>query len=90
MLSSDCRANRPPPASPDREDKPRTLFVRIPGREHPLFRRVELLLTMFPGEDRMVLYFEDSRKKAGARCLIHEALVAELTEKCGKENVVVK
>ena len=80
-------APTPPAAAPD---KPRTLFVRLPGREHPLFRRVELLLSMFPGSERMVLYFEDTKKKLGADCLIHDALVAELTEKCGAENVVVK
>ena len=82
------------PGVPERagvpDPKPRTLYVRIPGRSDPLFRKVELLLTMFPGKERMVLYFEDTKKKAAAPCLIHEALVAELTERCGKENVVVK
>ncbi len=82
------------PGVPERagvpDPKPRTLYVRIPGRSDPLFRKVELLLTMFPGKERMVLYFEDTKKKAAASCLIHEALVAELTERCGKENVVVK
>jgi DNA polymerase-3 subunit alpha len=38
----------------------------------------------------MVLYFEDTKKKMGARCLIHEALVEELREMFGSENVVVK
>ena len=80
-------APAPPVPAPDR---PRTVFVRLPGREHPLFRRVELLLSMFPGNERMVVYFEDTKKKLGADCLIHEALVAELREKCGEENVVVK
>ena len=72
------------------EEKPRTLYVRIPGRGDPLFRKIELVLTMFPGKDRIVLYFEDTKKKAAAPCLIHDALVAELTERCGKDNVVVK
>ena len=71
-------------------DRPRTVYVRLPGREHPLFRKVELMLTMFPGNDRMVLYFEDTGKKAAAPCLIHEALIAELKERCGESNVVVK
>ena len=64
--------------------------MRIPGQGHPLYRRIELLLTMFPGSERMVLYFEDTKKRLGAPCLIHEALVAELTELCGEGNVVVK
>ena len=78
----------PPAAKPD--GKPRTLYVRIPGADHPLCRRVKLLLTMFPGNERIVLYMEDTKKRLGAPCLIHPAFVAELEEQCGKENVVVK
>ena len=70
--------------------KTRTLYVRLPSREHPLYKRVELLLTMFPGNDRIVLYFEDTQKRSGAYCLIHDALVAELTERFGEKNVVIK
>ena len=77
-----------PAAAPD--GKPRTLYVRIPSADHPLCRRVKLLLTMFPGSDRNVLYMEDTKKRLGAPCLIHPAFVAELEEKCGRENVVVK
>ena len=46
--------------------------------------------TMFPGEERMKIYFEDTKKLVTAPCLIHSALVEELTEKLGAENVVVK
>ena len=45
---------------------------------------------MFPGQERMVIFFEDTKKRLGAPCLIHSALVEELTELLGKENVVVK
>ena len=78
----------PPAAKPD--GKPRTLYVRIPSADHPLCRRVKLLLTMFPGSERIVLYMEDTKKRLGAPCLIHPAFVAELEEQCGKENVIVK
>ena len=78
----------PPAAKPD--GKPRTLYVRIPSADHPLCRRVKLLLTMFPGNERIVLYMEDTKKRLGAPCLIHPAFVAELEEQCGKENVIVK
>ena len=77
-----------PAAKPD--GKPRTLYVRIPSADHPLCRRVKLLLTMFPGNERIVLYMEDTKKRLGAPCLIHPAFVAELEEQCGKENVIVK
>ena len=38
----------------------------------------------------MVLYFEDTKKRVGAPCLLHESLIAELRELCGGENVVLK
>ena len=81
-------SSAPPAAKPD--GKPRTLYVRIPSADHPLCRRVKLLLTMFPGNERIVLYMEDTKKRLGAPCLIHPAFVAELEEQCGKENVIVK
>ncbi len=83
----DVPGQRPVPEGRSRE---RTLYVRLPGQEHPLFHRVALLLTMFPGEDRVVLYCEDTKKRLGAPCLIHPALIAELTELLGAENVVVR
>ena len=81
-------AGQSAPSTP--QAQPRTLYVRLPSREDPLFKKVELLLTMFPGNDRIVLYFSDTGRRAGAPCLIHDALVAELNERCGPENVVVK
>jgi DNA polymerase-3 subunit alpha len=80
----------PPPNRSPETGKPRTLYVRLPSASHPLYRRMELLLSMFPGNERMMLYFEDTKKRVSAPCLIHDALVQELTELCGGENVVVK
>lgn len=47
---------------------------------------------MFTGEDELIMvrYEGETRKKLSARCLIHEALIAELRELFGEENVVVK
>lgn len=72
------------------DEKNRTLYVRLRSREDPLFQRISLLLTMFPGTEKLVLYFADSGKRMAASCLIHEALLAELQELCGNENVVLK
>ena len=76
----------PSPAS----QKPRTLWVKLPSREAPAFRRLELILTMFPGSEPMVVYFADTKKRVGARCVIHPALVQELKEMLGEDSVVVK
>lgn len=68
----------------------RKLWVRLPSRDCPAMHRIELVLQMFPGQEQMVLYFEDTGKRLGARCLIHEAFVQELRELVGDGNVVVK
>ena len=71
-------------------NKGETLYLRLPSREDPRLRKVRLVLSFFPGEQQVVLYFQDCGKRAGSRCEIHPALVKELTEQLGRENVVVK
>ncbi|MCR5663512.1 MAG: DNA polymerase III subunit alpha [Oscillospiraceae bacterium] len=76
-------------------DRPRgngkkTLFVRLPQRDALTLHWLELLLTMFPGGEPLVLWIESERKKIGARCVIHPALVKELRERLGEDNVVVR
>ena len=67
-----------------------TLYLRLPSREDPRLRKVRLALSFFPGEDQVVLYFEDCKKRVGSRCEIHPALIVDLKERLGEENVVVK
>ena len=71
------------------EKEPR-LYIRLPSREDPRMRKVQLVLSFVPGEGQAVLYFEDIKKRYGARCLIHPALIQDLKERLGEENVVVK
>ena len=65
--------------------------MRLPSKDDKRVKRIGLILEMFPGsEQQLILYFEDTKKRAAAPCLIHEALVEELKELAGEENVVVK
>jgi len=73
----------PPPA----EQK---LWVKLKSQNDPMLKRIQLILTMFPGHQQMIIYCEAEKKRIGAKCLIHEGLVAELQEQLGIENVVVK
>ena len=66
------------------------LYVKLPGRDDPALHRIELMLTMFPGRQQMVIWCEKERKRIGAQCRIHGALIAELRRMLGEENVVVK
>ena len=92
----------PPDSSPAAEQSPaprqsvpaarpeQKLWVKLPSRYDPIMKRIELLLTMFPGSQQMILWCEREQKRIGAKCLIHEGLVLELQELLGEENVVVK
>ncbi|MBR4953991.1 MAG: DNA polymerase III subunit alpha, partial [Oscillospiraceae bacterium] len=83
--------NSPTPQRTERaEKKAQTLWLRLPTRDEKKMRRIELLLQMFPGDDGMIIYFEDTKKRAGARCIIHPALEKELKELFGEGNVVIK
>jgi len=68
----------------------RKLYVRIPSESHPAYERLKLILIMFPGTEQMVVYFEDTKKRVGTKCVIHRALVKELKEMLGDENVVIR
>jgi len=66
------------------------LYVRLPNEQDPAYAKIRLILTMFPGDEQIVLYLQDADKRLAARCVIHPALVDELREMLGAENVVVK
>ena len=78
------------PLQGQEEKKEQTLFLRLDSSNQKAQRKIELLLEMFIGDTRMVLYFADLKKQRTARCLIHPALLQELRELLGEENVVVK
>ncbi|MBE6913820.1 MAG: DNA polymerase III subunit alpha [Ruminococcaceae bacterium] len=76
------------------QDRPETpakrLYLRLSSTDAAMLRRIDLLLQMFIGEDTMVQYFSDIGKQRSTSCLIHPALLKELKELLGEDNVVVK
>ena len=66
------------------------LWVKLPGAGDARLHKIELILTMFPGTQQMIIWCEREKKRIGASCLIHPALVQELKELLGDENVVIK
>ena len=77
-------------ASPETKQEAKKLYVKLPSREDPRLRHLELVLKMFPGNDQMVIWCEREQKRIGARCQIHEVLLEELRETFGEDSVVVK
>ena len=67
-----------------------TLYVKISGENSLEYDRLKLIHIMFPGKQRMIIHFNDTKKNLGAKCIIHPALITELKEMLGEENVVVK
>lgn len=72
------------------EKKDKTLWAKLPSESDPRLKRIEKLLVMFEGNERMVIYCQDTKKRLAANCWIHESLLKELREMLGEENVVVK
>lgn len=65
------------------------LWVKLKSTDEALLNRIELILSMFPGAQQIIIYMEDTKRRIGSKCLIHPALIDELRERCGEENVVV-
>ena len=66
------------------------LYVKLPGAESAEYERFRLILDMFPGQEQMVIYFSDTKKTVGTKCIIHDAMVSEFRSMLGDENVVVR
>ena len=77
-------------AQPQQTPAEQKLYIRLPSRSDKRMKRIELVLNMFPGAQQMVIAFADGGKRLGARCVIHDALIREMQELLGTENVVVK
>ena len=66
------------------------LYVKVATAQSPQFEKIKKIFLMFPGEQQAVFYFSDTRKRMGTPCVIHPALIRELGEMLGGENVVLK
>ena len=73
-----------------RTDDSSTLYLRLPTEEGKLFSKIRAILSMFPGNNKTVLYFEDTKVQRGTRCALDSIMLRELQSVLGKENVVVK
>ena len=65
------------------------LWIKLPDGGESL-TWLGKLMNMFPGESTAIIYLTDIKKKCQTRCVIHEALLAELRETLGEKNVVLK
>ena len=68
-----------------------TLYLRLPTADGPEMDILRKILYMFEGKGNNVrIRLTDTGKLIGTTCDLHTALVRDLEERFGKENVVVK
>ncbi|MCX8013764.1 MAG: OB-fold nucleic acid binding domain-containing protein, partial [Rectinema sp.] len=70
--------------------KEHKLYLRFPSEADPRFEKIRKIFILFPGDSQAIFYFQDSGKRLGTRCLLHEALLKELRSLLGNESVVLK
>ena len=80
----------PPPVRPHAIKEARKLYLRLPTFEKTIARRIENILLLFPGQQQLILYCEDTQKRFGLPCMIHTSMVQEFRDLLGEDNVVVK
>jgi len=68
----------------------KTLYVKLSSETDPEYERLKLVHMMFPGNQKMVIHFEDTKKNLGTKCIIHDAFLTELNTMLGEKNVVVR
>lgn len=67
-----------------------TLYLRLNSETDPAFRKVKAIINMFPGDQKVVVYFADTKLRRGALCDMDQRMVHELKKLLGDENVVIK
>ena len=72
------------------EKKTGALYLRLPTQEDSRYRKVRAMVNMFPGTEKVVVYFADTKQCRGAQCSLDKRLLGELQNVLGQENVVVK
>lgn len=68
----------------------KTLWLKVDKDEERRLHRIELLLQMFPGKDKMIIYLAEKKRRLSAGCVIMDTLTEELKALLGEENVVIK
>ncbi len=66
------------------------LYLKFPGKDSRELAHMKLVFQMFPGVTPVKMVMADTRKVLGTRLLLHKALIDELKETLGEENVVIK
>ena len=67
-----------------------TLYLQLTGENDPRYRKVKAVINMFPGKDKVVLFFADNRTRRGTQASFDSRMLDELKNILGEGNVVLK
>ncbi|MBP3304699.1 MAG: DNA polymerase III subunit alpha, partial [Oscillospiraceae bacterium] len=67
-----------------------TLYLQLTGESDPRYRKVRAIVNMFPGTDKVVVFFADTRQRRGAQASLDSRMIAEFKNLLGEANVVLK
>ena len=67
-----------------------TLYLQLTGENDPRYRKVKAVINMFPGKDKVVLFFADNRARRGTQASFDSRMLDELKNILGEGNVVLK
>lgn len=84
---------RPIGSAPQKTEEQRvggTLYLKLPSQTCVEARKAAAIINMFPGKQRVVLYFADTGTQGALRCGVEEVMLAELQRLLGSQNVVQK
>ncbi len=88
---SDFANGDPEPVATQPEEKTeQVLYLRLPSENSAVYQPVKASLQMFPGETKVVLFFEDTRKRLGTKCTLDQMLLTKLHQLLGDGNIVLK
>lgn len=80
-------------AAPKKQSSRPGLYLKLPGKEHPRYRKAMQYIAVFEGTTPLYLYFTDTKKLMQAplqyRVSVNDVLLNALRELLGEENVAV-
>ena len=85
-------AEQPPQPAQEQPKRELTgkLYLKLPSEDFLEYNKTRAILSMFPGDNQVVLYFADTAVRRGTRCGIRENMLRELENLLGSGNVVLK
>jgi len=66
------------------------LYLKVPSADSPQMRHVKRAFRLFPGKTPVKVVMADTRKVLAGSCVLHQALLDEMRDVLGEDNVVIK